>query len=615
MDTELTNAAKQYQRLAAVAKVKKTEKEPKNNLEVSLDLPNLKPELGGTHNILDRPNRRKSGKELPKNKQQASHDTNEEITDPYMNTETSVPLIDELDKVSDDNKLSESKPEVDIFNDSDFDTDVEENEESELKKYRSTPCRELYIKICNRLNVIPIGTILSALSGKQDGVTQPCSEINLKNRCIGENDIIALSNALMINSTISKLLLDGNSIDANGAYHLSLMFYENVFIRQLGAANNSLKGKGVDILCEVLLENTFLSRIDLSGNKLDDQDAVTLAKVLQESSTLYHLDLSHNNFTDKGAINLGHAIGLNDALRYLNISWNNIRSKGGIAIADSLKNNCVLKTLHMSMNGISNDGALAMAKALKINTVLNELDISSNRIHDISAMTFEKAFEVNESIKIFKIGKNPVTSVTAISILNGLRKNESKKITLLDMTGIHVHVGVTKCIDIIKDTKPDFNIILGGVFHSNMQFGTGHKNTTDYVSNPIHVLRWFMASRNLRLIDLFKKFDKNGDWKITKKEFRDGMRSIKVPLTEAQLEQLMATYDKDGDGSVDFGEMALVDAELRRKAKREADEAVGVQMTQEQFEELAAPSITTNLKMTEPLHKEEIILRTQKEDT
>lgn len=58
----------------------------------------------------------------------------------------------------------------------------------------------------------------------------------------------------------------------------------------------------------------------------------------------------------------------------------------------------------------------------------------------------------------------------------------------------------------------------------------------------------------------FNEFDKNGDGFISRKEFKDVMRRHKGrynAIGEKQLDAMIAAYDTNGDGKIDYDEFCL----------------------------------------------------------
>ena len=101
---------------------------------------------------------------------------------------------------------------------------------------------------------------------------------------------------------------------------------------------------------------------------------------------------------------------------------------------------------------------------------------------------------------------------------------------------------------------------------------------------PIHEqLTEALLSHSMRIIDLFKKWDDDGDGEITKREFEKALPLVGIDLPRGdQLDALFNAFDADGSGSISFqeffkllkrGETAKLYAEKRRaqlQALREA---------------------------------------------
>ena len=78
----------------------------------------------------------------------------------------------------------------------------------------------------------------------------------------------------------------------------------------------------------------------------------------------------------------------------------------------------------------------------------------------------------------------------------------------------------------------------------------------------IQILKDYVKSQNLRLIDLFNQFDKDKNQSVSRDELMRGFRSIKLPLTEKQLDCFIKELDTDKDGEIDYSEFTWInDAE------------------------------------------------------
>mmetsp|Transcript_33749 Transcript_33749/g.86547 ORF Transcript_33749/g.86547 Transcript_33749/m.86547 type:complete len:547 (+) Transcript_33749:95-1735(+) len=56
--------------------------------------------------------------------------------------------------------------------------------------------------------------------------------------------------------------------------------------------------------------------------------------------------------------------------------------------------------------------------------------------------------------------------------------------------------------------------------------------------------------------NMFRFFDKDGDGSITVEEFKSGIRRYHMQLSEAEMDALVGYIDKDGNGDIQYGELA-----------------------------------------------------------
>jgi hypothetical protein len=63
-----------------------------------------------------------------------------------------------------------------------------------------------------------------------------------------------------------------------------------------------------------------------------------------------------------------------------------------------------------------------------------------------------------------------------------------------------------------------------------------------------------LVAARVNLAEVFTSFDKDGDGTVTIKEFRAGMRQLKVTVPDDMVEQLIHMMDRDGDGEIDYRE-------------------------------------------------------------
>jgi Ca2+-binding EF-hand superfamily protein len=121
----------------------------------------------------------------------------------------------------------------------------------------------------------------------------------------------------------------------------------------------------------------------------------------------------------------------------------------------------------------------------------------------------------------------------------------------------------------------------------------------DDVEDKIRTVVHDLASSSSGDFDLkkaFAAFDANGDGKISRHEFRDALRKMKIPIRPVEFSALARRYDKTGSGHIDYQEFvsrvkythADLDAIAAKLRKRILDDTKRGISHWEQFQSLDA---------------------------
>ena len=261
----------------------------------------------------------------------------------------------------------------------------------------------------------------------------PC--LNLKSE-IGEDDVIFLSKALAVNSSLTNLDLRGNRIGSSGAASLSQALVVNSSLTNLDLSKNSFGNSGASSLAQALAVNSSLTNLDLSKTRFGNSGAACLAQALAVNSSLTKLDLSENRFGNSGAASLAQALAVNSSLINLDLSENRFGNSGAASLAQALAVNSSLTNLNLRGNSIGDSGAASLSQALSVNSSLTNLDLRGHSIGHSGAASLSQALAVNSSLTKLDFSWNSIGDSGAASLSHALAANSS--LTNLDLRGSRI---------------------------------------------------------------------------------------------------------------------------------------------------------------------------------
>ncbi|XP_068714328.1 EF-hand calcium-binding domain-containing protein 12-like [Montipora foliosa] len=92
-------------------------------------------------------------------------------------------------------------------------------------------------------------------------------------------------------------------------------------------------------------------------------------------------------------------------------------------------------------------------------------------------------------------------------------------------------------------------------------FITGEDRGVPTIHHPspaaLAVIQQYLDRKRLRLLDLFAQADKDKNWVVSRQEFRNIIRSRRIPLTEVDLEDLILALDRDNSDALDYRELSV----------------------------------------------------------
>ncbi|XP_064612772.1 leucine-rich repeat-containing protein 74B-like isoform X1 [Liolophura sinensis] len=436
---------------------------------------------------------------------------------------------------------------VDITDERAWDTDLEVEEPREAYDHTG---KASYIEGCKRLGVIPASYFLRHMNDPH---------LDMKHHGLGVIGVKAIAVSLVSNPHVTHLNLRDNWLGTEGGVAICEMLRENCFIVDLDLSDNKLGMEFATVITDVILSSGNLTHLTLSGNNFDDSAGQHFAEAIMNTRHLEYLNLSHNRLGEEAGVALGPAISENSSIKHLDLSWNSLRRKGAVCVAMGLKNNVFMKKINLSWNGFGLDGSLALGDALKGNSVLQELDITNNRITAEGAVWIGKGLAVNETLKTLKMATNPMESPGCYAVLAGILRNQSSIIEFLDFHDIQVNKDFEELLQQVQVQYPELKVVHGG---------TELIKKSKVKLHPMLKLRNYIDRHNIRMIDFFNKFDKDGSLSVSREEFVHGLEDIGIQLTDEEVEILVNEMDRDGDGEINYSELVIGQRDFMEKEEQ-----------------------------------------------
>ena len=101
----------------------------------------------------------------------------------------------------------------------------------------------------------------------------------------------------------------------------------------------------------------------------------------------------------------------------------------------------------------------------------------------------------------------------------------------------------------------------------------------------IQILADWLNATGLSVVDLFKRFDANGDGVIEAQEFKTGLLALNIAdLPESQVNRLVDTLDEDGNGVIDLQELESTFTPPENKPSKEVGPEVEEEESDDQEE-------------------------------
>jgi len=329
------------------------------------------------------------------------------------------------------------------------------------------------------LRILKSGDV-AALASALQGPTR----LTLAYDGIGDNGAKALAGALLTNTTLTWISLDGNDIGVEGAKALAGALLTNNKLTAMYLGDNHIGVEGAKALAGALLTNTTLTATSLRGNGIGDNEAKALAGALRTNTTLTWIYLDGNTIGVEGAKALAGALLTNDTLTTIDLRSNNISGEIrnqineataanekkivldytpfieahdtvelatamnkatalrldnkniGVEhmkiLAIALSENKTITSLRLLNCDICNECTKELGNVLVKNDTIATINLADNRLGDDGAKEIATALRTNKALTALYLTGNDIGDNGAKEIATALRTN--KTLTTLDIT-------------------------------------------------------------------------------------------------------------------------------------------------------------------------------------
>eukprot|EP00696_Hemimastix_kukwesjijk_P007964 gnl/Hemi2/2008_TR715_c0_g1_i1.p1 gnl/Hemi2/2008_TR715_c0_g1~~gnl/Hemi2/2008_TR715_c0_g1_i1.p1 ORF type:complete len:681 (-),score=245.99 gnl/Hemi2/2008_TR715_c0_g1_i1:102-2144(-) len=216
--------------------------------------------------------------------------------------------------------------------------------------------------------------------------TEDPTYLSFNDSFIGDEGVSLVAQALARSPNIHTLDLRGSNIRAEGAVHLADIIRANTTLVNLNLEWNAIGvgDKGVLALCEALSMNSSIQTIDLRNNHISPEGGNIIAQMLKSNVCLQNLDVRWNEIGSKGARAIVDALQYNNTLTSLQLDGNKVSDDLLDQLDAILKRNRDISTqaVHQSIAHKLIDREVGSLKS-QLTEQREEFDTHENTMRDI----------------------------------------------------------------------------------------------------------------------------------------------------------------------------------------------------------------------------------------
>ncbi|TPX34933.1 hypothetical protein SmJEL517_g02626 [Synchytrium microbalum] len=220
-----------------------------------------------------------------------------------------------------------------------------------------------YIERCHAQEIDPVQSILAALDTCTDHI------LDLTSQTLSTKVCASLAFALADDKEFTKLIFRDAYVGDEGCALIANALKTNLTCAHLDLRGNNIRSDGATALAQLLRVNSCITVLLLEWNSIGvwEKGVLDLADALGHNGSLIELDLRNNKISSIAGQHLAISLKHNTSLEKLDLRWNHLGLIGGRAFEDLFKWNHVITSLDLAGNEVPEDQLGAMTIALERN--------------------------------------------------------------------------------------------------------------------------------------------------------------------------------------------------------------------------------------------------------
>ena len=406
-------------------------------------------------------------------------------------------------------------------------------------------------------------------------------QLDLSNNCIRARGGAALARGLAGNAALKKLVLSGNGVGDTAASGLASVLGggSNEAMRHLELRATRVTETGARALASALRSNTTLRYLDVSYNPITCDGVRALLKVLMPANSGGGGNESLDTLILDGIPLDKDTLALLDRLLRARPGLHVSCTRPGYMVDRNALNAQLAKVKHRMQTSRRSRASMSRSRMRRRSSTLSiELGPDGKPIRRWPTGRYDPTMSDEEK---WRLGYNPDgtprTDAQWLQQVNGFDKtwdkdrawgegynpdgtlrsdgdwNNIQRMRSMSMASVFYSDSESESSE--YDSEDEMAVIRHHRRHLRLcthRFSKMYPDTDD----PMAVLERYVDANKLRFVDLFFQMDRDRSGTLSVEEVQESITLLGLELSELQTQELMTRMDMDGDGLIDYRELA-----------------------------------------------------------